>query len=59
MVCMFLPFCFDVGFVFVMFLFCFEFVFALFLVLLSDYEKHCFPCNSSVFFFFFVMLVLK
>ena len=38
--CMFLPFCFDVGFVFVMCLFCFEFVFALFLVLLSDCEKN-------------------
>ena len=37
---MFLPFCFDVGFVFVMFIFCFNFAFDLFLVLLSDYEKN-------------------
>ena len=46
---MFLPFCFDVGFVFGMFYlflscFCFVSCFAF-----TDYEKHCFPCNSSVF----------
>ena len=32
-----------------LFLFC-VFVFVLFLVLLSVYEKKCFPCNSGVFF---------
>ena len=57
--CMFLPFCFDVGFVllcfyFVLILFLFGFLFG-FLFLLSDYAKHCFPCNSSV----CVVLALK
>ena len=47
--CMFLPFCFDVGFVLAMVLFCLDFVFVVFLLLPSDYEiKHCFPCNASV-----------
>ena len=47
-----LPFCFDVGFVFVMFNFCFCFVSCL----LSDYEKHCLLVSLV---FFLVMLVLK
>ena len=29
--------------------FCYWYVFVWFLVALSDYEKHCFPCNSSVY----------
>ena len=48
--CVFLPFCFYVGFVlgnFLVFIFC---CFVLFLVMLSVYgKKHCFPCNSGVF----------
>ena len=46
---MFLPLSFDVGFVFGMF----YFVFVLFLFcscyVFTDNEKHCFPCNLSVF----------
>ena len=47
---MFLLFLFYVGFVFGMFLSIVIVLFlVMFLVLLSDNEKHCSPCNSSVF----------
>ena len=46
---MFLLFCFMLALFLVFFSCCNCFVLVLFLVLLSDYEKHSFPCNSSVF----------
>ena len=47
---MFMPFCFYVGFVLVMFRVCFVIVlfFVLFLVLLSVYEENEFLCNAGV-----------
>ena len=47
-------FLFYVGFDLGMFLLCYSFVFVLFLVLLSDYEKHCF---LAILVFLWVMLV--
>ena len=48
--CMFQPFCFYVGFVFgILLFFICVFAFVLLRVLISVYEKKCFPCNSGVF----------
>ena len=46
---MFLPFCFDVGFVFGMFSFVLVLFLLCFLLCFDRLRKHCFPCNSSVF----------
>ena len=51
--CMFLPFCFDAGFVFVMF-FCFDFAFVLFLVCFQTMKNIVFLAILALF-----MLVLK
>ena len=43
-----LPFCFDAGFVFLYVLLCSCLVLFVSCFAFTDYEKYCFPCNSSV-----------